>query len=43
METHVVVTEYAYLILENCLVFVFSYMALVKYLPMFKTAAIVNL
>jgi len=34
---------YAYLIPENCLVFVFAYMALVKYLPIFKMATIVNL
>jgi len=43
METHFVVNEYAYLIPETCLVFVFAYMAVVKYLPIFKMAAIVNL
>jgi len=43
METHFVVNECAYLIPEKCLVFVFDYMALVKYLPIFKMAAIVNL
>jgi len=38
-----VVTEYAYSIPEKCIVFVFAYMALVKYLPIFKMAAVVNL
>jgi len=28
---------------EKCLVFVFAYMAVVNYLPIFKMAAIVNL
>jgi len=43
IETHFVVTEYAYVIPEKCLVFVFAYMTLVKYLPIIKMAAIVNL
>jgi len=38
METHFVVTEYAYLIPENCLVFIFSYISCVKYLPIFTMA-----
>jgi len=43
METHFVVTKYAYLIPEKCLIFVFDCVALIKYLPIFKMAAIVNL
>jgi len=39
---HFVVKEYVYLIREKYLVFVFAYMVLVKYLPIFKMAAIVN-
>jgi len=38
IETHFVVIEYAYLIPEKCSVFIFAYMALVKYLPMFVMA-----
>jgi len=33
-----VVIEYAYLIPEKCLFFIFAYMALVKYLPIFTMA-----
>jgi len=41
--THFVVTEYAYIIFDKGLVFIFAYMALVKYRPIFKMASIVNL
>jgi len=34
IKTHFVVTEYAYLILDKVLVFIFAYMALVKYWPL---------
>jgi len=38
IETHFVVTEYAYLIPEKCLVFIFAYTILVKYLPIVTMA-----
>ena len=36
IETHFVVTEYAYLIPVKCVVLIFAYMACVKYRPMFE-------
>jgi len=41
--THFVVTKYACIILVKGLVFIFAYITLLKYRPMFKMGAILNI